>query len=44
LHRLTRLLWLWHDEFGTESDWSRELGKAVMAAGADGLWPALTAG
>jgi acyl-CoA dehydrogenase len=44
LHRLTRRLWSWRDEFGTESRWSRELGRAVMAAGADALWPAITAG
>jgi acyl-CoA dehydrogenase len=24
LHRLTRRLWSWRDEFGTESRWSRE--------------------
>jgi acyl-CoA dehydrogenase len=44
LHRLTRRLWSWRDEFGTESHWSRELGRAVMAAGADALWPMITAG
>jgi hypothetical protein len=44
LHRLTRRLWSWRDEFGTESHWSRELGLAVMAAGADALWPTITAG
>jgi hypothetical protein len=44
LHRLTRRLWSWRDEFGNESQWSRELGRAVMAAGADALWPTITAG
>jgi acyl-CoA dehydrogenase len=44
LHRLTRRLWSWRDEFGTEAHWSRELGRAVMAAGADALWPTITAG
>jgi acyl-CoA dehydrogenase len=44
LHRLTRRLWSWRDEFGTESHWSRELGRAVMAASADALWPTITAG
>jgi hypothetical protein len=44
LHRLTRRLWSWRDEFGTESHWSRELGKEVLAAGADALWPMITAG
>jgi acyl-CoA dehydrogenase len=44
LHRLTRRLWSWRDEFGTESHWSRQLGRAVMTAGADALWPTITAG
>jgi alkylation response protein AidB-like acyl-CoA dehydrogenase len=44
LHRLTRRLWSWRDEFGTESHWSRELGRVVTAAGADALWPTITAG
>ena len=44
LHRLTRRIWSWRDEFGTESHWSRELGRTVMAAGADALWPTITAG
>jgi hypothetical protein len=43
LHRLTRRLWSWRDEFGTESYWSRELGREVMAAGAEALWPTITA-
>jgi acyl-CoA dehydrogenase len=43
-HRLTRRLWSWRDEFGNESHWSRELGRAVMAAGADALWPTITTG
>jgi hypothetical protein len=44
LRRLTRRLWSWRDEFGTESHRSRELGGGVMAAGADALWPTITAG
>jgi acyl-CoA dehydrogenase len=42
LHRLTRRLWSWRDEFGTESQWSLDLGKEVMAAGAEALWPTIT--
>jgi alkylation response protein AidB-like acyl-CoA dehydrogenase len=42
LHRLTRRLWSWRDEFGTESHWSRELGREVMSAGADALWPTMS--
>ena len=34
LHRLTRRLWSWRDEFG----------KAVIAAGPDALWATITAG
>jgi alkylation response protein AidB-like acyl-CoA dehydrogenase len=44
LHRLTRRLWSWRDEFGTESDWSIALGRRIAAAGADALWPTITAG
>jgi len=44
LHRLSRRLWSWRDEFGTEALWSRELGRAVIAAGAAALWPTITAG
>jgi acyl-CoA dehydrogenase len=43
LHRLTRRLWSWRDEFGTESYWSLELGRTILMAGADALWPAMTA-
>ena len=42
LHRLTRRLWSWRDEFGGENRWSLELGREVMTAGADALWPMLT--
>jgi acyl-CoA dehydrogenase len=43
LHRLSRRLWSWRDEFGSESFWSLELGRRILAAGADALWPAMTA-
>jgi len=42
LHHLTRRLWSWRDEAGTELAWSRVLGAGVLADGPDGLWPALT--
>lgn len=42
LHRLTRRLWSWREEFGSESFWSRELGRQVLAAGAEALWPMMT--
>jgi acyl-CoA dehydrogenase len=43
LHHLTRRLWAWRDEFGTESDWWIELGRDAGAAGPGALWPAVTA-
>ncbi len=43
LHRLTRRLWAWRDEFGSESQWAEKLGHRVAAAGADELWPMLAA-
>lgn len=42
LHYLTRRLWSWRAEFGAESYWSERLGRAVMARGADQLWPSIT--
>ena len=43
LHQFTRRLWSWRDEFGQESEWAIRLGRMVAAAGADKLWPSLTA-
>ena len=43
LHRFTRRLWAWRDDFGNESDWAVKLGNLVAAKGADGLWPMLAA-
>ena len=42
LHHLTRRLWSWRDEAGSELVWSRELAQGLLADGPDGLWPALT--
>ena len=39
LHRFTRRLWAWRDDFGNESVWAVKLGNLVAAKGADGLWP-----
>lgn len=44
LGQLTRRLWSWRDEFGSESWWSRALGRQLVAAGADDLWPRLSTG
>jgi alkylation response protein AidB-like acyl-CoA dehydrogenase len=43
LHRFTRRLWAWRDDFGNESAWAVKLGHLVAAKGADGLWPMLAA-
>lgn len=43
LHHLTRRLWSWRDEFGNEAEWLKIVGRAAFAAGAEGLWPMITA-
>ena len=43
LHRFSRRLWAWRDDFGNESVWAVRLGTLVAAKGADELWPTLTA-
>jgi acyl-CoA dehydrogenase len=43
LHRFTRRLWAWRDDFGNESFWAVKLGNLVATKGADGLWPMLAA-
>ena len=43
LHHYTKRLWSWRDEYGSESYWSRRLGERIVAAGREGLWPAVTA-
>jgi acyl-CoA dehydrogenase len=42
LHHLTRRLWSWRDEAGSELYWSRVLATGLLVTGPDGLWPALT--
>jgi acyl-CoA dehydrogenase len=44
LHQLSRRLWAWRDEYGTEAAWARQLGEQVLAVGADQLYPLITAG
>lgn len=44
LHLSTRRLWAWRSEYGGQTAWSDRLGKAACSAGADGYWPAMTAG
>lgn len=43
LHHLTRRLWSWRDEFGNEAFWAFRIGRQIATAGADGLWPLVTA-
>ena len=43
LHRFTRRLWSWQDDFGSESVWAARLGEMICAAGPDELWPTITA-
>ena len=38
LHLFTRRLWSWRDEYGSETFWANELGRAAAARGGDGLW------
>lgn len=38
LHRYTRRLWSWRDEYGNESFWNARLGEAAVGAGGSGLW------
>lgn len=43
LHFSTRRLWAWRGDYGSASWWAQRLGRAAIAAGKDGFWPALTA-
>ncbi len=43
LHRSSRRLWAWRDEFGSEGEWAEWVGRAAVRLGGDGLWPFLTA-
>jgi acyl-CoA dehydrogenase len=43
LHYLTRRLWSWRSEYGSESYWAQRMGKAVITGGADNLWADITA-
>ncbi|GAY10679.1 acyl-CoA dehydrogenase family protein [Pseudonocardia sp. N23] len=43
LRLTTTRLWAWRDEDGTDGEWATRIGDLVLAAGADGLWPLVTA-
>ena len=44
LHHYSRRLWAWRKEYGGDAEWSRWLGKAAVAQGAEGLYPLITGG
>ena len=39
LHRHTKALWAWREEYGNETYWNRRLGAEMAALGGAGLWP-----
>jgi len=41
LHYLTRRLWQWRCDAGSEFWWSERLGQKAIAAGGAGLWPSI---
>lgn len=42
LHQLSRRLWSWRKEYGSETRWRRVLGAQAVERGADGLYPLIT--
>jgi acyl-CoA dehydrogenase len=44
LHFLTKRLWAWRDEFGSDAEWARLLGREVLRRGPAGMWPFVTDG
>ena len=43
LHHLTRKLWAWRDEYGSQRSWAITLGRRALDAGEDGVWDRLAA-
>ncbi len=43
LHRFTKRMWAWRDQFGSEAQWAVRLGNHVARQGADEIWPMLAA-
>lgn len=43
LHYYSRRLWQWRSEGGSENWWAERLGREVLAAGGEKLWPHITA-
>lgn len=44
LHFLTKRLWAWRDEFGSDAEWARLLGREALRRGPAGVWPFVTEG
>jgi acyl-CoA dehydrogenase len=44
LRQATQRLWSWRSEYGNDRYWSEQLGRAVLARGADTFWADLTGG
>ena len=44
LHRYSHSLWAWRDDFGSEGEWARQLGRVMAQGGAAAYWQALTTG
>jgi len=42
LHHFTKRIWGWRDEFGTELDWTGELGRAALSSPHDTFWHFIT--
>lgn len=42
LHHFTMRIWSWRDEFGTERDWNRDLGRAALSSRQDRFWHFIT--
>jgi acyl-CoA dehydrogenase len=42
LHRRTRRLWAWREEYGNEAYWNRKLGLRLASIGADNIWAFVT--
>jgi acyl-CoA dehydrogenase len=41
LHYYTRRLWQWREEAGSEHVWAEQIGREIITAGRDKLWPKL---
>lgn len=42
LHHLTRRLWSWREEYGSDEHWSAVIGDMVIKSGPEHLWPNMT--